>query len=64
MPKDPENNPLDLIALSGKPKRWRLHATRILIKHNHRLKILQLEIGALIGLSMLILGVLVKLALG
>lgn len=60
---DSENNPLNLIALAGKPKKWREAATRILIRQSQRIKTIQLEVGAIIGLSVLILTVLVKLAL-
>lgn len=64
MPKDDsDNNPLSLIALCRKPLKWRVEATRVLINNSQRIKTLQLEVSAVIGLAVLILGVVIHNAL-
>lgn len=60
---NPENNPLSLIELCRKPLKWRVEATRILIRQQQRLRVLQLEFGAIIGLSGIILGIIIRNAL-
>lgn len=62
--KKEEDCPDGLISLVNKPKEWRMEATRILIEFGHDIKTLKRECAAVLGLAILILGVLVKLAIG
>ena len=51
--------PRDLIPLIGKPKEWRMGATKVLIEVDHKISILSLEMKLAIGLNISILTVLV-----
>lgn len=65
MPKKEEKDCAEgLIRLVNKPKDWRMEATHVLIDFGHDIKTLKRECTAVLGLAILILGVMVKLALG
>lgn len=65
MSKDKEQDcAYALLDLVGKPKAWRLEASKVLIEYGHKFKTLKLEVGAVIGLCALILGIIVKNSLG
>jgi len=53
-----------LIKLVNNPKAWRMEATHVLIDFGHDIKTLKMECAAVLGLAILILGVMVKLAIG
>jgi len=56
--------PLELIPLISKPKEFREATIQTLIGFDHRLRRLELMMGAAVSLSAIILGVLVKMVLG
>lgn len=56
--------PAELISLVDKPRAWRFKATEVLIEFGNDIKMLKRECAAVIGLAILILGVLAKLAIG
>ena len=62
--EEEQDCPAALIKLVEQPKAWRYEATKILIGFGQDLKTLKRENKALIGLAILILGVLVKIAMG
>ena len=62
--KEEEDCPAALIKLVEQPKAWRYEATKILIEFGSDIKTLKRECTAVLALVILILGVLVKLALG
>jgi hypothetical protein len=64
MPREEKDCPDGLIKLINRPKDWRLEATKVLIEFGQDIKALKRECAAVIGLTILILGVLVKLAVG
>lgn len=50
---------MDLIHLIGKPKEWRMGATKVLIDVDHKLTVVNLQMKVAIGLNVSILTVLV-----
>jgi hypothetical protein len=53
-----------LINLIDKPKEWSQAVTKELIEQSNKIKILQLECAATIGLVMTVLALIFKMALG
>lgn len=65
MPKEEKKDCAEgLIKLVNKPNAWRMEATHVLIDFGHDIKTLKRECAAVLGLAILILGVMVKLAIG
>jgi len=62
--EEEQDCPAALIKLVEQPKAWRYEATKILIEFGHDIKTLKRECTAVLALAILILGVLVKLAMG
>lgn len=62
--KDRNPGPFGLMDLVDKAKPWRVAASKMLIEQYYEIKSLKREVYAVLGLTIAILGVLIKLAIG
>ncbi len=63
MPRENDKDcPFQLIPLTDKPKAWREEASRVLIEYYYELKAIKKENKVIIGILMLILGCMIRLA--
>lgn len=60
--KNDKNCALKLIGLVDQPKAWRVQASKVLIDFEHKIRRIEVQTKAVIGLCVIILGVLIKLA--